>query len=180
MRLSFNFKNMDSSEALKDYAAKRFDKLSKYFDGIDAELYVTMSLEKTGHIADIVFDADNIHIQAHERGEDMYASLDLVSDKLESQLKRMRERAKDRRKTAQARTDVVNFAEDKAGTKTRSIVESKEFDPKPMTVDEAAEQLLATGKEFVVFYNADIDRVNIIHKLKSGDFAVIDPATGSY
>ena len=120
MNISFNFKNFEPSEHLRDYARKRFDKLTKYMTNADSsELLVNLSVEKTRQMADVIFGADNIHISAHEESEDMYSTIDLVLDKLESQVRKMREKMKDRRKAkAQASMEIFSFAEKTGGEVT--------------------------------------------------------------
>jgi putative sigma-54 modulation protein len=178
MNISYAFKNFEPSDHLKEYAASRFEKMAKFIgDTVETELQINLSVEKFRHKADVVLTADNLHISAYEESEDMYSTIDLVLDKLESQLKRMRERHKERRKQGapkSARMDLISFSDDK-GNRVPTIKESDNFEPKPMHVDEAAMQLESLKYEFLVFRNAETGRVNVIYRSKSGDFALIDP-----
>lgn len=178
MNIHFTFKNIDASEQLKDYCRSRFEKLSKYLGHTEnVELQVNMSVEKFRHVAEVTLDSDFIHISAFDESADMYSTIDMVWDKLEAQLRRMREKQKGRGKKTDknVRLDVISYGESSAGTRERTIVESDQFQPKPMDVDEAAEQLTAIHDEFVVFINAETDRLNVLYRLKSGDFGLIDP-----
>lgn len=174
MNIAYNFKNFEPSPGLREYAEKRFDKLQKYMPNAEnAEVTVILSVEKTRQIVDVTIDADAMHIAAHERSDDMYSTIDMITDKLEAQMRKMREKMKDRRKAASAVTmGVVSFNEE---GKVHSIEESDKYSPKPMSVEEAAEQLGALAYEFLVFLNSETERVNVIYKRKNGDFAVIDP-----
>jgi putative sigma-54 modulation protein len=174
MNIAFYFKNFEPSTGLRDYASKRFDKLSKYMENSgNAEVVVTLLVEKTRQIADVIIDADAMHISAHERSDDMYSTIDMITDKLEAQLRKMREKMKDRRKTSgEVTMGVVSFTE--AG-KVHSIEESDKYNPKPMGVEEAAEQLDALEYEFLVFLNSETDRINVIYKRKNHDYGLIDP-----
>ena len=178
MNISIAFKNMEPSDHLKEYAASRFEKMAKFIgDTIETDLQINLSVEKFRHKAELVLTADNLHVSAYEESEDMYSTLDLVLDKLEAQLKRMRERQKDRRRGGTpraARMDLISFDEDKAGS-APVIKESDHFEPKPMGVDEAAMQLESLKYEFLVFRNAETGRVNVIYRSKNGDFGLIDP-----
>jgi putative sigma-54 modulation protein len=178
MNISFAFKNFEPSDHLKEYAASRFEKMAKFIgDTVETELQITLSVEKFRHKADVVLTADNLHISAYEESEDMYSTIDLVLDKLESQLKRMRERHKERRKQGapkSARMDLIRFEGEK-GHRVPTIKESDNFEPKPMHIDEAAMQLENLKYEFLVFRNADNSRVNVIYRSKNGDFGLIDP-----
>jgi putative sigma-54 modulation protein len=178
MNISFAFKNFEPSDHLKEYAASRFEKMAKFIgDTVETELQITLSVEKFRHKADVVLLADNLHISAYEESEDMYATIDQVLDKLEAQLKRMRERHKERRRGGtpkSVRMDVISFSEEPGG-RTPLIKETDNFEPKPMSVDEAAMQLESLKFEFLVFRNADTSRVNVIYHTKNGDFGLIDP-----
>ena len=99
MNITFNFKNFEPSDHLRDYARKRFDKLAKYTVATDAsELQVNLAVEKTRQMADVIFLADNMHISAHEVSEDMYSTIDMILDKVEAQAKKFRGKQKDRRR----------------------------------------------------------------------------------
>ncbi|MFZ5426154.1 MAG: ribosome hibernation-promoting factor, HPF/YfiA family [Thermodesulfobacteriota bacterium] len=175
MNIAYNFKNFEPSPGLREYAAKRFDKLTKYMPNSDnAEVTVILSVEKTRQIIDVIIDADAMHISAHERSEDMYSTIDMITDKLEAQMRKMREKMKDRRKDAASPVTmgVVSFTEE---GKVHSIEESDKYNPKPMDVEEAAEQLQALDYEFLVFLNSETERVNVIYKRKNGDYGLIDP-----
>ena len=99
MNITFNFKNFEPSDHLRDYARKRFEKLAKYTTATDAsEVQVNLAVEKTRQMADVIFLADNMHISAHEVSEDMYSTIDMILDKVEAQAKKFREKQKDRRR----------------------------------------------------------------------------------
>ncbi|MGE4553283.1 MAG: ribosome-associated translation inhibitor RaiA [Desulfovibrionaceae bacterium] len=175
MNISYNFKNFDPSPHLKDYAATRFGKLGKYLGETEApELVVNLSVEKFRQIAEVVFTSDNVHISAYEESEDMYSTIDMVLDKLEAQLRRMREKMKDRRRAGrgQVHMNVITFGEDHGAP---TIIEADKYEPKPMSVEEAAEQIQHRDLDFLVFRNAESEGLNVIYRRKNGDFGLIDP-----
>ncbi|GAB1410808.1 ribosome-associated translation inhibitor RaiA [Desulfovibrionales bacterium] len=177
MRITFNFKNFDPSDHLRKYARERFGKLGKFITGTDdAELQVNLEVEKFRHIADVVLTGKNVHLSAREDSEDMYSTVDLVWDKLESQMRKQRDKDKSRRKGAGAvRMDVIRFDDAQTGTRKHSIEHTDHYEPKPMIVEEAALQLESSGHEFLVFLNAETERVNVIYRRKNEDFGLIDP-----
>lgn len=178
MHISLTFKNMEPSDHLKQYIDSRFEKLAKYVnDSEEPELLVNLHVEKFRHMADVVLTADNVHLSAYEESEDMYTTIDLVLDKLEAQLRKMREKQKAKRRSGKDRSvrmDVISFSE-QSGKQTQTIVESDMYEPKPMSVEEAAMQLSSVKYEFLVFRNSETDTVNVIYRLKNGDFGLIDP-----
>jgi putative sigma-54 modulation protein len=178
MRITFNFKNFDPSDHLRKYARDRFGKLAKFMAGTpDADLQVNLEVEKFRHIADIVLTGKNVHISAREGSEDMYSTVDMVWDKLEAQMRKVRDKDKSRRKGGadSQRMDEGNYDEDSGSPRKPLIQKTDDFSPKPMIVDEAALQLGSTDNEFLVFLNAETERVNVIFRRKTGDFGLIDP-----
>jgi putative sigma-54 modulation protein len=178
MRITFNFKNFDPSDHLRKYARDRFGKLAKYMTGTpDAELQVNLEVEKFRHIADIVLTGKNVHISAREDSEDMYSTVDLVWDKLEAQMRKTRDKDKSRRKGGADSQRMVagDFDDEAAAARKPQIQKTDDFSPKPMIVEEAALQLESTDNEFLVFLNAETERVNVIFRRKTGDFGLIDP-----
>lgn len=176
MRITFNFKNFDPSDHLRKYARDRFGKLAKYMAGTpDAELQVNLEVEKFRHIADVVLTGKNVHVSAREDSEDMYSTVDLVWDKLEAQMRKIRDKDKSRRKSGAdgQRLDAGSF--DEEAPRKPLIQKTDDFSPKPMIVEEAALQLESTDNEFLVFLNAESERVNVIYRRKTGDFGLIDP-----
>ncbi len=92
MRIQFTFRNVEPSEAIKEYATDKLTKLQKLLRSpLDAE--VTFSVERHLHAADVRLSAhDGESFIGREESEDMYASIDLVVAKIRTQLVRARGR----------------------------------------------------------------------------------------
>ncbi|GAB6176636.1 ribosome-associated translation inhibitor RaiA [Desulfobaculum senezii] len=181
MNISLTFKNFEPSDHLKQYARKRFEKLIKYADTGNAELQINLSVEKFRHIAEVSLAGDNMNMSAVEESEDMYSSIDLVLDKMSAQVRKMREKDKDRRRARDTvrQEDVAALggfdAEDMDAASGPVIVQADTYTPKPMMADEAAMQLDTFKYDFLVFRNAETERVNVIYRRKTGEYGLIDP-----
>ncbi|MDH5671405.1 MAG: ribosome-associated translation inhibitor RaiA [Myxococcales bacterium] len=100
MRIDFNFRNLEPTEAIKAYAADKLSKLNKYVRGsVDAA--VTFSVERHLHCVDVSLNVDGERHQGREEQEDMYASIDLVVDKIQRQLNRAHEQSTNHRRGPQ-------------------------------------------------------------------------------
>ena len=177
MQINFNFKNFEPSDHLRKYATARFEKLIKYAGTDNAELQINLSVEKFRQKADVVLTWDDNNLSAFEESEDMYSTIDLVLDKMDAQVRKIREKAKDkRRQRGTVRMDVVSFSEPAGGgERVPTITETDAYEPKPMSVEEAAMQLESLGYEFLVFQNAQTERINVFYLRTNGDFGLIDP-----
>ncbi|MCP3944890.1 MAG: ribosome-associated translation inhibitor RaiA [Desulfobacteraceae bacterium] len=112
MQISFTFKKIDSSNALKSYVHEKFDRLDKMFDNhVDA--HVVLSVEKIRHIVEINLNCDGLRIHGKEESESMYSSIDVLVDKLRLQIKKHKEKlrrhlAGDRRSIKNNDTQVIS------------------------------------------------------------------------
>ena len=142
MNFAYTFKNFEPSEHLKKYAARRFEKLNRFISKSDnVEVSVAMSVDKYRHTVEVQFSGDSVNISATEQSQEMYASVDMVLDKLEAQLKKLSEKNRERRRNGQSATiEVFNYQTVNDG-KSRKIVGVDHFEPKPMHIEEAAMQL---------------------------------------
>ena len=87
MRIAFTFRNLESSDAVKKYATDKIAKFQKYLHA-PLEAVVVASLERHLQCVDVTIVAGSSRYEAREEASDMYASIDLVMDKLDVQLKR--------------------------------------------------------------------------------------------
>jgi putative sigma-54 modulation protein len=176
MHIAFTFKNFEPSDHLKKYARRRFEKLGRFFgkaSGLDVQ--VSLSVDKFRHKCDVQVGGEGLQLTATEQMEDMYASIDLVLDKLEAQVKKYVSKVKEhRRQSKNAVIDVFTY-QLQDGDSERAITGTSKFEPKPMHVDEAVMQLDASENEFLVFLNAELERINVIYRRRSGGYGLIDP-----
>ena len=88
MQISVTFRQIEPSEALKNYVTDRLNKFKRYLDG-PVEAHVVLGLEKFRHLADVTIDSNGRIIKGKEENTDMYAAIDLVMDKIDMQLKKV-------------------------------------------------------------------------------------------
>lgn len=178
MNISFAFKNFDPSDHLKKYGRRRMEKLGRFFgksSGLD--INVVMTVDKFRNICEVNVTGEGLHINATEQSnDDMYAAIDIVSDKIESQIKRKVSRVKEqRRKERNAEINIFTYNVDAEDEDEQQVVGTERFAPKPLHVDEALMQLDSIGSDFLVFLNAENNRVNVIYKRRINGYALIDP-----
>src|SRR4030043_713730 len=94
MQISVTFRQIEPSEALKNYVPERLSKFKRYLDG-PVEAHVVLSMEKFRHLADVTIDSNGRIIKGKEENADMYAAIDLVMDKMDMQLKKFRDKLRD-------------------------------------------------------------------------------------
>jgi putative sigma-54 modulation protein len=97
MQLSTTFRHMDASQAVRDYAEEKLDKIRKYFQKDPIAAHAVFSVERGfNHVADINITLPNgILINAKETTEDMYSSIDLATARIERQVRKWKDKIRD-------------------------------------------------------------------------------------
>src|SRR5215831_2488924 len=97
MQLSTTFRHMDASQAVRDYAEEKLDKIRKYFQKDPIAAHAVFAVERGfHHVADINITLPNgILINAKETTEDMYSSIDLATARIERQVRKWKEKIRD-------------------------------------------------------------------------------------
>jgi putative sigma-54 modulation protein len=151
MNIIINGKHLEITPALKKYSEEKIKKFERYLSDI-SETVITLSVEKYRHKAEVLLKVNGFLIQAEGVTGEIYSSIDEVSEKLERQIKKYKEKLISYRKGA------------------------KRFELKPMSPDEASMQLELLDKDFFIFLNVMSDDINVIYRRRDGNFGLIEPA----
>lgn len=174
MQTSVTFKNIESSDILRQYVCDKLDRFDKYLYN-PAEANVVLSVEKFRHIAEINITGDRLNIIGREETEDMYAAIDMVLDKLEIQIKKNKEKNRDHRSGKATVRTMADHGAPAADEDSGGRIRVQNIDYKPMDVEEAVEQLELLDQSFLVFTNARSNQVNVVYRRKNGDYGLIQP-----
>jgi len=173
MKFQFRGKNIQVTDALKEYIEKRLRKLSKYVTN-NPEAIVTLIVEKDRHRIEVTMPLNGFILRGEEESADMYSSVDLVVDKLEKQINKYKARF-DKKKNISIKDLQATPAEILAEDDEPKVVKTKRFPIKPMPVEEAIMQMNLLGHSFFVFSNDETDEVNVVYKRKDGRYGLIEP-----
>lgn len=173
MRYLMYGKNIEVTEGLKTAVEEKIGKLSRYFTE-DTEIHVTFSVEKDLQKIEVTIPMKGNLVRAEEESSDMYASIDLVEDTIERQLRKYKNKLVDKKQNALSLSQAF-LAEDAESEDEVKIVRTKRFAVKPMDVEEACIQMELLGHNFFVFRNAETDEVNVVYKRKGNTYGLIEP-----
>ena len=190
--LNYNVRgeNIEVTPAIRDYVESKVGKIEKYFDEVpEANAHVNLKVysDRQGK-AEVTIPLPNIVLRAEETSPDLYGSIDLVSDKLERQIRKYKTKVnrKFRRQTAElpdaispdlveetSNLDSELNGEADEGSDIR-IVRTKRFDLKPMNAEEAVLQMEMLGHSFFIYLDGETDSTNIVYKRDDGDYGLIE------
>ena len=181
MSITVTGRKMPVTDALREYAEDKIGNSMKVMDINPLDAEVVLHVEKnpanaTPAICEVTLRTKGHIVRVEESEEDMYAAIDLVVDKVEAQIKKHVSRVKEQRRQARnASVDVFTYNLEADPDEEPAVVGTERFAPKPLHLDEALMQLESIGSEFLVFINAETDRVNVVYRRRIGGYAVIDP-----
>jgi len=173
MNISIRGKQMEVTDALKDYVIKRVGKLEKYSDEFK-DVKVTLLVEEGRHRVEVTAPLQGMILRGEEESGDMYASIDLVVEKLERQIEKYRTRINKRMRTKVLKDHEIEhpaLEEDD----NEQVVRRKKFGTKPMSVEEAIMQMNLVGHNFFVFTNMETNTINVVYRRRMGDYGLLEP-----
>lgn len=172
MKIEVLGKNYEVSDKLKEITAQKLSKLDKYFDGEETKVKVCFKKQATSSTTEVMLDYTGKFVRATATGDNFYDTLDVVLPKLEGQIRKYRTRFDKHQKNVAFRQDAVFNGEE---PKTGAIVKQKKFALKPMTVDQAIEEMELLGHNFYVFKEIKSNTVQVLYLRKDGDLGLIEP-----
>ncbi|WP_448572476.1 ribosome hibernation-promoting factor, HPF/YfiA family [Trichothermofontia sp.] len=188
MKLVIQGKNIEITEAIHEYVLQKIEKAVSHFQALITEIDVHLSVARNPRInpkqtAEVTVYANGTVIRAEESSENLYASIDLVADKIARQLRKYKEKRHDRKVQAQPKTGTTvteqpvaaDLLAGKAPSLPEEVVRTKYFAMPPMTVQEALEQLELVDHDFYMFRNAETNEINVIYERNHGGYGVIQP-----
>lgn len=170
MKFIYASKDMQVSESLKSRVEKKLAKLERYFRE-EPEATIRFKMQKGArNIVEITVSGNGVIMRAEESSNDMYLSIDHAINKLESQIRRHREKLEKRLRVSEIEEDIPAYEE-----QTYDVVKVKKFPVKAMSVEDAITQMELLGHDFFLFENEADSIMNVIYRRSDGTYGLIKP-----
>ncbi len=186
MNYNIRGENIDVTPALRKYVEKKVGKLERYFDTTPvADVHVNMQVLNSQNIIEITIPMPQLLLRAEERHTDMYAAIDLVTEKLERQIRKHKTKVNRKfRQDGSVKYMFKNELEELTEANGEAVLEdddeleivrNKRFNLKPMDAEEAILQMDMLGHNFFVFADAVSGSTNVVYRRKDGRYGLIEP-----
>lgn len=158
--------NIAVTDAIRDYAETKLSKLEKYFSE-DVTVHVTAKVYPNKQAkAEVTIPSKAVTLRAEETSDNWYASLDLVVDKLERQMRK--------HKTKVQKRNRVKKTHDNSDIDDEPFARIKDLDIETMSPQEASDQMDCLGHDFFIFLNEDTARVSVVYRRKDGSTGLLN------
>lgn len=171
MKFNIHGKNIEVTDAIRGYIESKIGRLDKYFKDTDLEAVVNLRVRGKEQIVEVTIPANKMVLRAEEKHNDLYAAVDLVSDKLERQIRKNKTKARKNLKQTIVFTD---FEVDASEDVDNSIVKRKVVDTKPMSEEEAILQMELIGHDFFLFKNDKTNELCVVYKREDGGYGILE------
>jgi len=176
MQVSVTFRNTGSESWFKDYVTERLSKIQKYIDK-PVEAHVVLSVEKFRNVAEVNIMAKGINLVGKEEAKDMQLAIDNVIDKIERQIKKHKEKSRDRKAGTSRAEERGGLREASAGIEDEPrsrVVETRKVVLKPMSLEEAMIEMEGSRNRFVIYRDALSENISVIYRREDGNFALLE------
>ncbi len=176
MNIIISGKQMELTDSIKDAVETKLEKLEFYLHP-DTEVRATVSAKKERQRIEVtIIPISGPIIRAEDLQDSLYSAIDSVYDKLNKQLRRYKDRLKDKHQSNESiRFEQIedDFVEEEDRIDI-VIDRQKKFAMKPMSAEEAVLQMELIDHEFYMFRNIDTDEISIVYKRRNGRYGLIE------
>ncbi|MEE4272174.1 MAG: ribosome-associated translation inhibitor RaiA [Thermoanaerobaculales bacterium] len=179
MKVDYIARKVTLDDAFRQLSEKKLAKIEKYFNDI-LDIKVEVSQERHLHVVDLSVKGKDFDIQSSAQHKELNAAIQDAVDKLEIQARRAKGRLKDHKarggdaSAVRSRELKVDVADQHHDDRPR-IVERSSIPTKPMSMEDAILQLEKSSDQFLVFYNASNDRINVLYRRNDKQLGLITP-----
>lgn len=181
MQIQVITKNLKEEGDIKQYAEKKLNKLTRHLNNISsiklelAEIKSKSRLQQ--YSAQVTLNVNGFLIRGEHKGDDAHATVDAITDVMERLANKYKARYEVNKGREQASirkpSDSVVLKDTEA--EQAEVVKLKKFQVKPMTINEAIDQMEFIGHDFFIFISYENQSVNVVYRRKDGKYGVLQP-----
>jgi len=177
MKFEYTGRHVEVSPALRRHVEEHFKKLDHIFNDSTLSTHVIIDVEKNRQIGEIIVNWRDHTLTAKDTNADMYMALTRAMAKIEKQAVKLKKKIIDRKKGVRSTASVAPPPDGhiEATPRPPRIIPARRYAVKPMTAEEASLRLGEEPDQFLVFRDADTQRLGVIYKRKDGNYGLIEP-----
>jgi putative sigma-54 modulation protein len=177
MKFEYTGRHVEVTPPIRRHVEDHFKKLDHIFTDSTLSTHVIIDVEKNRQIGEIIVYWRDHTLTAKETNADMYMALTRAMAKIEKQAVKLKKKIIDRSQSGQSTSRVAPQPDGnlEATPRPSRIIPARRYAVKPMTAEEAALRLSEEPDQFLVFRDADTERLGVLYKRKDGNYGLIEP-----
>ena len=176
MKYNIRGDKLEVTDALAGYVESKLDRLNKYFKEDEILANVLLKVRGNDQIIEVTIPTYKFILRSEESDKDLYAAIDLVTDKLERQIRKNKTRLN--KQNFDNKFKEFNFdyevKDEEESSENEVIVKRKKLEMKPMDEEEAILEMNLLGHEFFVYKDMHTDNINVLYRRKDGNYGLIE------
>jgi len=189
MELTFRSRHVTVTDSLREYTSRKLGRLGRYLPPVDEAV---VELKQEGgenarrYVVQLTVNCNGTYLRAEERGPRLLPAIDAAADVLSRQAQRYKEKVYHRDKHVKARgaalagkaaepEEVEEEQDQEIEIVLGRVVRVKRFAVKPMSEEEAIEQMELLHHDFFLFFDADANTYALLYRRREGDYGMIIP-----
>ena len=174
MKINIHGKKLEVTDSIKKYIESKIGKLDKYFE-YPEDITATIVIKIVGRkqVVEVTINTNKLIIRGEVANDDLYASIDLVIDKIERQIRKNKTRMHKNINKESIRDFKLDY-ETESIENNEVIVKHKVIETKPMDEEEAILQMELIDHDFFVFKNSNTNEFNILYRRDDGNYGLIE------
>ena len=176
MKYNIRGDKLEVTDAINNYVESKLDRLNKYFKEDDILANVLLRVRGNSQIIEVTIPTDKFILRSEEESKDLYAAIDLVTDKLERQIRKNKTRLNRQNTDNKLKEFKFDYeiSADEESNEDEIIVKRKNIEMKPMDEEEAILEMNLLGHEFFVYKDMHTNKVCVLYKRKDGNYGLIE------
>lgn len=179
MQITITARHFELTKAIRDYVESSCQKLNRYFDHI-INIHASLSLEDNRNICELSLHAPRYVLKSQAEEMDMYLAIDSAVDKLEVQIKKLKDRITDHQKKKPLKEQFISYSHESdiivnPENHTRKTIKTKRTVAETLSLQEALDKLDRQKENFLIFRNVETDKLNVLVKKDEQNYKLIEP-----
>jgi putative sigma-54 modulation protein len=178
MQITITARHFELTKAIRDHVETACLKLKKYFDQI-ISIHVTLAWENSRNICEMSLHASKFSLQSQSEEIDMYLCIDSTIDKMEVQIKKLKEKVTNHQKHSlkeqfdeYSRSSIYQMS---GTTSPHKMIKTKRVVPETLTVQEALDRMEGISDNYLIFKNVETDGINVLVRKDETHFKLFEP-----
>ena len=173
MQTTITARHFELTNAIRDHIEVACEKIAKYFDHI-INVHFILSLENNRNKAEMILNVPKNNFISESSEKDMYLTIDNAIDKMENQIKKLKGKWTDHQKKGIKENSQYVYA-NLIESEQRKKIKIKRILAEVFTLDEAIDNFENIAEPYLIFKNAETDRINVLIKRDEAHYKLIEP-----